>query len=473
MYSKKQKLICFLTVMILSVLLCVPAVATSTDYDSQHPEKLNIADLQASAAILIEKNTGMVVFEKNADRRMFPASTTKIMTVYLGLLLGDLHQKVTTTATSLMIPNDSSTIPLAVGEEIIFEDLLYATMVKSGNEGANLIAETIAGNNQAFADLMNQYAVSIGCTDTHFTNPHGLHDENHYTTARDMALIAREAMQNENFRSIAKSTTYTLPKSNIYRARSLTCRTYDFFGDPASAAYYEYANGIKTGNTSAAGHCFVGSAEKDGVEFISVVFYTPSYKACWSDTKKLMEYGFTQYVRTSVSELYQLSPKVLEIAKYDLNDESLGQLPLILNKLNSGADDSIVTLKNRVDYLASNFNDLVTIEYVRDFVAPITAGELMGTLTYYPEVGEPIEYQLIASRSIKRRILDFPTLDEIINYSLNDENPFPRFTVETLALLVLIVLLIYLLVKFIRRLLGIRSKKTRRKVIKPITRYYR
>ena len=473
MYSKKQKLVCFLTVIILSVLLCVPAVATSTDYDSEHPEKLNIADLQASAAILIEKNTGMVVFEKNADRRMFPASTTKIMTVYLGLLLGDLHQKVTTTATSLMIPDDSSTIPLAEGEEIIFEDLLYATMVKSGNEGANLIAETIAGSNQAFADLMNQYAVSIGCTDTHFTNPHGLHDENHYTTARDMALIAREAMQNENFRDIAKTTTYTLPKSNIYRARSLTCRTYDFFGDPASAAYYEYANGIKTGNTSAAGHCFVGSAEKDGVEFISVVFYTPSYKACWSDTKKLMEYGFTQYVRTSVSELYQLSPKVLEIAKYDLNDEGLGQLPLILNKLNSGADDSIVTLKNRVDYLASNFNDLVTIEYVREFVAPITAGELMGTLTYYPEVGEPIEYELIASRSIERRILDFPTLDEIINYSLNDENPFPRFTVETFAVLAVIALLIYLLVKYIRRLLGFRSKKTRRKVIKPITRYYR
>ena len=473
MYSKKQKLVCFLTVIILSVLLCVPAVATSTDYDSEHPEKLNIADLQASAAILIEKNTGMVVFEKNADRRMFPASTTKIMTVYLGLLLGDLHQKVTTTATSLMIPDDSSTIPLAEGEEIIFEDLLYATMVKSGNEGANLIAETIAGSNQAFANLMNQYAVSIGCTDTHFTNPHGLHDENHYTTARDMALIAREAMQNENFRDIAKTTTYTLPKSNIYRARALTCRTYDFFGDPASAAYYEYANGIKTGNTSAAGHCFVGSAEKDGVEFISVVFYTPSYKACWSDTKKLMEYGFTQYVRTSVSELYQLSPKVLEIAKYDLNDEGLGQLPLILNKLNSGADDSIVTLKNRVDYLASNFNDLVTIEYVREFVAPITAGELMGTLTYYPEVGEPIEYELIASRSIERRILDFPTLDEIINYSLNDENPFPRFTVETFAVLAVIALLIYLLVKYIRSLLGFRSKKTRRKVIKPITRYYR
>ncbi|MBQ4551649.1 MAG: D-alanyl-D-alanine carboxypeptidase, partial [Clostridia bacterium] len=412
-------------------------------------------------------------FEKNADRRMFPASTTKIMTVYLGLLLGDLNEKVTTTASSLMIPSDSSTIPLVEGEEIYFKDLLYATMVRSGNEGANLIAETISGSNEAFANLMNQYAVSIGCTDTHFTNPHGLHDENHYTTARDMALIAREAMQNKNFEDIANTTVYTLPKSNIYRARSLTCRTHDFFGDPESATYYEYANGIKTGNTNAAGHCFVGSAEKDGVEFISVVFYTPSYKACWSDTKKLMEYGFTQYVRTSVSELYQLSPKVLEIAKYDLEDEGLGQLELILNKLDTGADDSIVTMKNRVDYLASNFNDLVTIEYTRDFVAPITAGELMGTLTYYPEAGEPIEYQLIASRSIAKRKLDFPSLDEIIQYSLSDENPFPRFTVETLAVLLIFVLLIWLLIKFIRRLFGFKGRKTRRKVIKPITRYYR
>lgn len=473
MYTVRQKLLCFLTAILLSVLLCMPAMATSTDYDSAHPENLNIADLQATAAILIEKNTGMVVFEKNADRRMFPASTTKIMTVYLGLLLGDLNQKVTTTATSLMIPDDSSTIPLVEGEEIYFKDLLYATMVRSGNEGANLIAETIAGNNAAFANLMNQYAVSIGCTDTHFTNPHGLHDENHYTTARDMALIAREAMQNKNFQDIAASTTYQLPKSNIYRARTLTCRTNDFFGDPQSSTYYEYANGIKTGNTNAAGHCFVGSAEKDGVEFISVVFYTPSYKACWSDTKKLMEFGFTQYVRTSVSELYQLSPKVLEIAKYDLQDEGLGQLELILNKLDTGADDSIVTMKNRVDYLASNFNDLVTIEYVREFVAPITAGELMGTLTYYPEAGEPIEYQLIASRSIAKRKLDFMSLDEIISASLNDENPFPRFTVETLVVLLAVAFIIYLIIKAIRRLFGFRGHKTKRKVIKPITRYYR
>ena len=253
----------------------------------------------------------------------------------------------------------------------------------------------------------------------------------------------------------------------------LTCRTHDFFGDTQSASYYPYANGIKTGFTDAAQYCFVGSAEKDGVEFISVVFYAGSYRQCWSDTKKLMEYGFTQYVNTSVSALYELSPKVLEISKYDLQDEGLGKLELILNKLDSSADDSIVTMASRVDYLASNFNDLVTIEYTRDFVAPITAGEIMGVLTYYPEAGEPIEYQLLASRSIARRVLDVFSLDEIIAYTLNDANPFPRFTVEILLVLVLFIALLVLAFNGLRHLLGFRSKKPRRKVIKPINRYYR
>jgi len=473
MYAKGRKLLCLLAVIWLSVLFIMPATASSSDYDSNHPEKLNDADLNAQAAILVEKNTGMIVYEKNADKRMFPASTTKILTVHLGLLLGDLASTVTTSPTSLMLPSDSSKIPLAEGEQINFKDLLYATMVRSGNEGANLIAETISGSNAAFVDKMNQYAVSIGCKDTHFVNPHGLHDVNHYTTAYDMALIAREAMQNETFADIAASTTYELPKSNVYRARLLTCRTNEFFGDTQSTSYYQYANGIKTGFTDAAQYCFVGSAEKDGVEFISVVFYAGSYRQCWSDTKKLMEYGFTQYVNTSVSALYELSPKVLEIAKYDLEDENLGKLELLLNKLDSSADDSIVTMASRIDYLASNFNDLVTIEYTRDFVAPITAGEVMGVLTYFPEAGEPIEYQLIASRSIARRVLDVFSLDEIIAYSLNDENPFPRFTIEIFIMLALLCAFMCLLVRGLRHLFGFRSKKPRRKVIKPINRYYR
>lgn len=462
---------CLLLTLLLSVLFCMPALAT--DYDSAHPENLNDVDIVATAAILIEANTGMVVFEKNADARMYPASTTKILTTYLGILMGDMEQTVTTSESCLQIEADSSVIPLALGEEINFKDLLYATMVRSGNEGANLIAETIGGSVDGFVQLMNQYVASLGLNNTHFTNPNGLHNENHYTSARDMATIAREAMQDETFRDIASTTQFVLPKSNIYRERTLTCRTNEFFGDANSTHYYQYANGIKTGNTNAAGHCFVGSATKNGVSFISVVLHGDSYASGWKDTKRLMEYGFSQYVSTSVSELYAMNPKVLEVARYDLNDPGLGQLELVLNKISSGTDDSIVTLNSRLDYLVANFNDLVSIEYVNDPVAPIEAGETMALLTYYPDAGEPIEYELVASRSIAKRVLPFPSLDEIIDYTLNDENPFPRFTVEVLIALAILVLLIVFIVKATKALLGHGHKKPRRKPVKPINRYYR
>ena len=165
--------------------------------------------------------------------------------------------------------------------------------------------------------------------------------------------------------------------------------------------------------------------------------------------------------------------KVLEISKYDLNDPQLGKLELSLNKLSDSTNDTIVTLQSRLDYLSSNFNDLVAIEYVHDPVAPITAGEVMATLTYYPEEGEPIEYELVASRSVSRRVLDFPSLDELIADTLNDPNPFPRFTVEIFLFLVAVVAVIWGVVKGVKRLMGFRSKKPRRKAVKPISRYYR
>ena len=186
-----------------------------------------------------------------------------------------------------------------------------------------------------------------------------------------------------------------------------------------------------------------------------------------------MEYGFSQYVSVSVADLYAMRPKVLEISKYDLDDPGLGQLELSLNKLDNNNNDVIVTLRSRLDYLVSNFNDLVSIEYVHDPVAPITVGEQMATLTYYPEVGEPIEYELVASRSIGKRMLDVPELDDIIWQTENDRNPFPRFTVEILFFFLGMVTVIWLFVRGVKRLLGFRSRKPRHKPIKPISRYYR
>ena len=466
-----------LTVILLSACLCMPALATSSDYDPNHPEKLNDADLNALAAILIEADTGMVVYEKNADARLYPASTTKILTTYLGILMGDMEQTVTTTETALQVEEGSSKIPLTAGEEINFRDLLYATMVRSGNEGANLIAETVSGSVEEFVNLMNSYVASLGLVNTHFANPNGLHHPEHYTSARDLAMIAREAMQDETFRDIARTTSFNLPKTNINRARNLSSRMTEFFGNPESSTYYPYGVGIKTGYTSAAGHCFVGAAEKDGVTFISVVMRcggdASNYRYCWRDTRRLMEYGFSQYVSVSVPELYQMQPKVLDIGRYALDDPGLGQLELTINKLDSNGNDSIVTLRSRLNYLVANFNDLVNVEYVHDPVAPIEAGELIAKLTYYPDAGEPIEYELLASRSIARRVLDVPELDDIIRDTRNDPNPFPRFTVEILAFFIFVFAVVFGLYRGIKRLLGFRSKKPRHKPIKPISRYYR
>ena len=426
----------------------------------------------AKAALLIDLNTGRTIYEQDADEQVYPASLTKIMTCLLALENGNLSDTVTITENAYAdLVSGSSTADLQVGEQLRLEDLLYCMMVESGNEAANAVAEHIGGTIEDFVKMMNERAYELGCTHTHFMNPHGLHNESHYTTARDMALIAREAMQDETFRKIASTTTYALPRTNMHGSRRLDSKMAELFG--SDSAVYPAANGIKTGYTSKAGYCFVGSATKNGVTFISVVFNCGSYAKCWSDTKKLMEYGFTQYVSTSVAELYAMSPKVLEISKYDLNDPQLGKLELSLNKLSDSTNDTIVTLQSRLDYLSSNFNDLVAIEYVHDPVAPITAGEVMATLTYYPEEGEPIEYELVASRSVSRRVLDFPSLDELIADTLNDPNPFPRFTVEIFLFLVAVVAVIWGVVKGVKRLMGFRSKKPRRKAVKPISRYYR
>ena len=462
--------------MLLAVCFALPASATSSNYDPNHPENLNDIDIDATAAILIEANTGMVVYEKNADARLYPASTTKILTTYLGILMGDLDETVVTSERAMQVEEGSSMIPLTAGEEINFKDLLYATMIRSGNEGANVIAEAVGGSIEGFVDLMNQYVNSLGLVNTHFANPNGLHNDDHYTSARDMAIITREAMQDETFRDIVAHASYVLPKDNVYRSRNLTGRLTEFMTDKESSYYYPYAIGVKTGNTAAAGHCFVGAAEKDGVTFISVVLHcsgTNTYRYCWQDTRRLMEYGFSQYVSVSVADLYAMRPKVLEISKYDLSDPGLGQLELSLNKLDNNNNDVIVTLRSRLDYLVSNFNDLVSIEYVHDPVAPITVGEQMATLTYYPEVGEPIEYELVASRTIGKRMLDVPELDDIIWQTENDRNPFPRFTVEILFFFLGMVTVIWLFVRGVKRLLGFRSRKPRHKPIKPISRYYR
>lgn len=452
----------------------IPEPTLSPDansYDKDHPELLEEDQLYAASAILIEAKSGRVIFEKNADQAMYPASTTKILTALLAIETADLNQTCTVSQEAITFYEDDVTnIDLREGEELSLRDLLYAALVKSANDAANAIAENVGGTITNFVDMMNQRALELGCTSTHFNNPHGLHNDYHYSTARDMALIAMEAMKNETFREMVATTSYTIPATNIMRSRSFSTSNQLMIPSTSESTnkyYYPAAIGVKTGSLSTAGNCFVGAAERDGLELISVVFFSGK-RTRWADTIKLMDYGFSQYVSVTPIDLYNMNPITVETKNFSLEDTNMGKLPLAC--VSTGSTARIVATPEEVEIMASNLQSTVLIEYTRDFYAPITAGEIMGTLTYYPEDGAPAVYNLTASRSIEKRANAPKTLEEIVAETDADPNPFPPFTFEMGLYIAAPILGVYILIRILSRL------RHRRRVInarmpKPKSRY--
>ncbi len=441
-------------------------------YDDAHPELLEESQLYATAAIVMEMESGNVVFEKNPDMILAPASTTKIMTVLLGILEGDLESIVTASFNATNMPEDASVMGLREGEEIPMMDLLYGTLLRSGNDGAIAIAENISGSVEGFADLMNQKAAQIGMANTHFVNPHGLHDQYHYSTAYDLALLAREAMQNDLFREIAGSTSYNMSATNAQKERTISTRhriMLPTYNNKENSYYYAPITGIKSGSHSLAGSCFVGSAEKDGVELISVVLHSGYYNV-WRDTKRLMEYGFSQYTNVSIVDLYEMNPVKVYTSGYALNDSQLGELVLSCSPVDPRNTGNVTATHAEVEYLAENLRDLVLIQYTRELRAPIAAGEVVGRMTYMPTSGEPVMFNLLATRTVPERT-DAPlTLEEIVAMTDADPNPFPPLTVE-IVLLLLAPFLVFAAVILIIRFLYKRYKKHYARLPKNKNRY--
>ena len=260
----------------------------------------NAPATNAEAALLISPDSGMVLYEKNADERRYPASTTKIMTALLVLEnVADLNETVTAQASDFeTLEADSSSAGIKEGETVTVEDLLYGLMLPSGNEAAYMLARHVAGSYEAFVDMMNQRAEELGCTGTHFVNPCGLHDDNHYTTARDLYKIAYAAMQDETFADIADTVQWNMSKTNMQEERKVLTTNQLIFSSYQPWAY-AYCKGIKTGNTSQAGNCFVGYAEYGDAKLYSVVMGCDSSSleysnipASFTDTKALFEWGF-------------------------------------------------------------------------------------------------------------------------------------------------------------------------------------
>lgn len=251
-------------------------------------------DLVAQSAILIERSTGTVLYQKNAYTKMYPASTTKILTAILSLENLDLYDHMTKTEeATLNVPSDSSHIGLEIGDFFPIIDGIYAVMLGSDNYISYDLATVLDGSIEAFANRMNIKARDIGASNSHFVNPHGYHDPGHYTTAQDLATIMNYALNNEDFRTIIRSPDYILQRFNHIEDPIEFSNTVKLI-DQESPYYHPYVVGGKTGYTQAAGRSLVAAASKDDMELVGVVLKS-THKDFFHDMNTLFNYGFENF----------------------------------------------------------------------------------------------------------------------------------------------------------------------------------
>ena len=240
------------------------------------------------AALLMETSSGRVLYEKNSHEKLPMASTTKIATALTVLKHARLDNVVTVDSRAVGI--EGSSVYLREGEKLTVEELLYALMLRSGNDAAVALALHVGGSVEKFVDMMNDVATTIGAMDTRFDNPHGLHSENHYTTAYDLALITRAAMQDERFCKIVSSKSAVITNDGMAYKRQLKNKNKLLFS-------FDGANGVKTGYTKKAGRCFVGSAYKNGMQLIAVVL---NCAPMFENAELMLDFGFSQYTITNI-----------------------------------------------------------------------------------------------------------------------------------------------------------------------------
>ena len=263
--------------------------------------------VNAPSAIVMELNSGTILYEKNSNEVNYPASITKIMTTMLALEYCDLDEVVTFSADAVY-KNEGNTSHIArdLNEKMTMEECLYAVMLESANECAYAVAEHVGeklgGNYQTFINLMNEKAEELGCTNTHFNNANGLPDEDHWTSAKDMALISAAAFKNETFRIIINTPRYVIPPTNKHKDKTYLNNHHEMIHNYKTDKYlYEYALGGKTGYTQAAGATLVSYAEKDGITLVCVVMRTAKIYY-YDDTENLFEFCFKNFVNYNISE---------------------------------------------------------------------------------------------------------------------------------------------------------------------------
>lgn len=401
--------------------------------------------VNAKAAMLVDLKSGQVVFAQDPDLMVYPASLTKIMTCLLAIENGNLTDILTVSETALAnLDAAGSTAGLQIDEQMTLEEILYCTMLSSANEACNVIAEYVSGSVDDFIALMNQRAAELGCTGTHFANTHGLHDENHYTTVRDLGLIAQEALKSEVFTIITSAVTHTVPATNLSEERNLT--TTNFLINPEMRYYYKNAAGVKTGYTTPAGRCLVSTAESGKLRFLSVICGAQDVALengewetrSFTETKALFEYGFGAVSYSKVlSTLYPIAQVPV------LFSAGTGEAVL--------APDSEVTALLPSDFDEKEIEQTITLDAPSGVEAPIAKGQTLGSVSVTYRGRFLGSANLVAITDIAR--------SEIAAQTESTKNFFSENWLLLLVLLLLLVVIFYLIVLSINRA---RAKKQRK-----------
>ena len=369
--------------LIITVLFTNLKIVYATDNDTNAPE------ITSGAAILIDNKTNRILYDKNASERMFPASTTKIMTAILVLENCELDETVTASYDALMhIPEGYVTAEIQGEEQFTVEQLLEMLLVHSANDAANVLAEYVGGSIESFVSMMNTKVNELELTDTHFTNPYGLQEDNHYTTAYDLAKIMQYCIQNDDFRRIAGSVSCSIPATNKSGVRSYTSTNQLVL--PDSPNYYSYVTVGKTGFTTEAGRCLVSCAYRNDIELTCVILggtlSSDGISSRFIDSITLYEYGFNHFSLKNIANPGDIITSI-EVTNATLSTKSL-DLAFV---------NSIHALVNNSD-LETNY--IPEIELNENISAPIAEGDVLGKAIYTID-GISYESDIVATHNVE------------------------------------------------------------------------
>lgn len=487
---KKNRILTFLLCLLLLAQLVMPILAVSeaeesgTEATEQVPETPEVVFptgletppelieyafppndedfwIRAKATALIELNSHAIVYAQELDRQVYPASLTKIMTCMLALEHGNLDDVLTVSETALQnLSEYGSTAGLMQGEQISLRELLYCIMVSSANEGCNVVAEYISGSVDAFVALMNEKAAALGMHATHYANAHGLHNSEHYTSVRDLAVLACWAWQNPQFREFATTTHHVVPATNLSGERTLITTNYLTSTETYGRYYYEKAQGVKTGFTTPAGGCLISTASDGDLSFMSIVCGCEQLidddgkdlDMRFIETRNLFDYGFEtfQYVQV-LTDTEPLGQPVVLYAK--------GRKSVVVH----AAENATVLLPRY--FVPEDITTQVKYDSDAPLEAPLAEGQRVGTVTAMYDGIPLVSCDLVTMSKVEREE-EIETGDEGASGGglLSELLRYWYLTVPLLLMLFLLILLLIVRAVNVRRAKkAARQKRQRRR----------